>query len=566
DVFSELCEYDETTAGRRGTEKRSPVYVQLWEWNFDDIAKECVNYLGPNGIDAVQVSPVTEHILGSEWYTKYQPIGFGLHSRSGSEAQFAQMIAKCRGAGVQVIVDVILNHIAAPCQAAIEGWAGSAYGNRRINSQDGWKGPELFHNRQEIDGNRLGNCPVEEPSFTCPQSEPPGDCTRCDFKGLPDWNTGLQPTRDILTKHLTELHDLGVTMLRLDAASYVSVEDLAVIINQLPWDLVYQEWWGGVPLEERTVAVGHYRDQKYGLKITNALGVGDVKYMPELLNISHGIDGISPERAVYPLTFHDQRTLQADRFIPTFKNGLEFHQQQKFLLAWPSAVAVRLFGGFTFTNMDAGPPGNCGNGQCQPFPVYMFNDAEPRCMPTPTESPLATSYEGWVCEHRWEGIAGLVAFRKACRGQPITQTWSESTVPSVGLGHFAFRAGGDCFAALVRGDNTRWPNYWGDLGPWRLAGLAPGLPPGRYCDMASLTTLRCWDRRSCPREVVIGSDGSVVTGTVPNGDLMAIYAGGRLDDTTEPFVCNPEDVDENELSKATAHMIGQAAVFLLLVS
>ena len=27
----------------------------------------------------------------------------------------------------------------------------------------------------------------------------------------------------------------------------------------------------------------------------------------ELLNISHGIDGISPERAVYPLTFHDQR-------------------------------------------------------------------------------------------------------------------------------------------------------------------------------------------------------------------------------------------------------------------
>ena len=28
-------------------------------------------------------------------------------------------------------------------------------------------------------------------------------------------------------KHLTELHDLGVTMLRLDAASYVSTEDLA---------------------------------------------------------------------------------------------------------------------------------------------------------------------------------------------------------------------------------------------------------------------------------------------------------------------------------------------------
>ncbi|CAE7241195.1 amy [Symbiodinium natans] len=426
--------------------------------------QECANYLGPNGFDAVQVSPVTEHILGSEWFTKYQPIGFGLNSRSGSEGQFKEMVAKCRAAGVQVIVDVILNHVAAPCQAAIEaggavvmpckGWAGSPYGNRRINSQDGWKGPELFHNRQAIDGNLLGNCPVEEPSFTCPQSDPPGDCTQCDFKGLPDWNTGLQPTRDILVKHLTELHDLGVTMLRLDAASYVSTEDLAAIINQLPWDLVYQEWWGGVPLEERSVAVGHYRDQKYGLKITNALGVGDAKYMPELLNISHGIDGIPPERAVYPLTFHDQRTFEADRFVPTFKNGLEFHQQQKFMLAWPEAVGVRLFGGYTFTDMDAGPPGNCGNGRCQPFPVYMFNDAEPRCMPTPTTSPLATDYEGWVCEHRWEGIAGLVGFRKACRGLPVTQTWSESSIPSVGLGRFAFRAGPDCFVALVRGGPT----------------------------------------------------------------------------------------------------------------
>ena len=28
--------------------------------------QECANYLGPNGFDAVQVSPVTEHILGSD--------------------------------------------------------------------------------------------------------------------------------------------------------------------------------------------------------------------------------------------------------------------------------------------------------------------------------------------------------------------------------------------------------------------------------------------------------------------------------------------------------------------
>ena len=47
----------------------------------------------------------------------------------------------------QVMVDVILNHVALPCPRAFEagsqavlpcvGWAGSNYGNRRIDSEAG---------------------------------------------------------------------------------------------------------------------------------------------------------------------------------------------------------------------------------------------------------------------------------------------------------------------------------------------------------------------------------------------------------------------------------------------
>ncbi|CAE7241200.1 amy [Symbiodinium natans] len=81
-------------------------------------------------------------------------------------------------------------------------------------------------------------------------------------------------------------------------------------------------------------------------------------------------------------------------------------------------------------------------------------------------------------------------------------------------------------------------------------------------DMASLTTQRCWDRRRCPREVVIGSDGTVITGTVPNGDLLAIYTGGRLDELA-PSVCSEE---EEELSTAARpHMIRPMALSLLLL-
>lgn len=560
DVFSKFCEYDDPMQGR------SPVYVQLWEWNFADIGRECEEFLGPNGFDGVQVSPVTEHILGSEWFTKYQPVSFKLHSRSGSEEEFRNMVARCRKAGVQIIVDVILNHIAAPCKEAsraggaaimpCKGWAGSPWGNRRINSDEGWKGPELFHH---INGNLIGNCPVleetgDEDAWTCPQSDPPGDCSLCDFKGLPDWNTGLQSVQDTLAKHLEELHDIGVTMLRLDAASYVATSETAAIINRLPWDLVYQEWWGGVPAEERSVSVGHYRDAKYGLKITQALAISDVKYMPDMLNISHGLDGIPSDRAVYPLTFHDQRTFVADRFTPTYKNGVEFHQQQKFLLAWPRGNGVRLWGGYTWKDLDAGPPGRCGSAKCSPTPVYLLPDRGPDCMQTPREAPLSKQeelYSGWVCEHRWDGVAGLVNFRKACRGLPLTQTWSEHTVPAVGRGQFGWRAGDKCFAGLVRGHNTQYDSYWGKLEDWRLAGMDLGLPPGRYCDLASLKTQRCWDRQSCPREITIGQDGIVVKGVVGEGDLVAIHVGARLNDEPQTVNCDPVTRDETEEADGT---------------
>ena len=35
------------------------------------------------------------------------------------------------------------------------------------------------------------------------------------------------------------------------------------MVNRLPWDLVYQEWWGEYPPHDRTEYVGLYRDVAY---------------------------------------------------------------------------------------------------------------------------------------------------------------------------------------------------------------------------------------------------------------------------------------------------------------
>lgn len=50
EVYSDLCGFQEVTGGREGRQRRAPVFVKLWEWNYVDVARECKEYLGPNGL------------------------------------------------------------------------------------------------------------------------------------------------------------------------------------------------------------------------------------------------------------------------------------------------------------------------------------------------------------------------------------------------------------------------------------------------------------------------------------------------------------------------------------
>jgi len=562
EVFSELCDYEEPVAGVNGADARSPVFVKLWEWNFADVARECEDYLGPNGFDAVQVAPVMEHITGPEWFTKYQPVSFRLDSRSGTIDDLRDMVKRCRAAGVSVIVDVVLNHIGKPCDDVREagptatpcrGFAYSAFGNRRLAALKGWPdvGPEHFHH---LPDDTLRNCAVDPVTFQCPNSDPPNDCTMCDFYGLPDWNTGLENVQQLLSKHLKELHDMGVTMLRLDAASYVHVDELSRIINQMPWDYVFQEWWRGIPEPSRTDYVGHYRDIFLGRSIVEIFTDDDMGKLPTLLNLTAGIQGIPSTQALYPLTFHDQRTLEADRSVATYKNGLEFHQQQKFLLAWPGGVTVRMWGGYGWVTMDDGPPGcDEGDARCSATSVFDSGDGDgwDGCMETPVRSPLdigLASTRRWVCEHRWAGVAGLVGYRKACRGLPVTQIWASEAASK---GNMAYRAGDSCFVAIQR---KRMP-LWRRHGDWDLSGMHVGLPEGSYCDVGSLATRKGWTRQSCRNEVVVDAAGKITSGSVPEGDLLAIHIGDRL---------AAADADVSAISNAPRTTTSLMAIVLLV--
>lgn len=547
-VYSELCENQEATGGQGGADRRTFIVVKLWEWNYVDVARECKEYLGPNGFDAVQLSPVVEHVRGHQWWTKYQPISYGLETRSGTAAEFRQMVADCRAAGVEVIVDLILNHMATPCPEAQEqlqedpvpcvGWNGSRYGVRRMSGARGWDAATPGYFRHRPDRPLGGICTVGAPSFLCGSLIITDcSCCECDLYGLPDWNTNLLQVRQIHNRHVKELHDIGVTMLRVDAALFEDVGQLSQVINRFPWDYVYMEWWGEFPRSNHGTYIGNYRDVAYRWRISNYLaGNLNVSHMERILTLDIGTNGISPSKAIYPMAYHDGRPQGVDKNMPSYKNGLEYHQQQKFLMVWPRTERIVLWSGYGWANIDQGPPG-CEDGQATCSPQSVFDEHGARqCMATPTESPLPERLvrrRQWLCEHRWTGVAGLVGFKRACNGLPVTR------VPEPTLGRLAFRVGDGCFVALVRGYNTRWPPSTGAVGDWPLAGLATGLPGGRYCDVAGLDRKLPANATACPREVVIRSDGVVLSGTVPQGDITAIYAGSRLSTAGQHLAATP---------------------------
>ena len=91
------------------------VIVQMMEWKFTDVAKECELFLGPYGYGGVQLTPVHANAIITSpfrpWWERYQPTAYQIKSRSGNEQEFANMVDRCNKVGVRVYVDIILNHM-----------------------------------------------------------------------------------------------------------------------------------------------------------------------------------------------------------------------------------------------------------------------------------------------------------------------------------------------------------------------------------------------------------------------------------------------------------------------
>jgi alpha-amylase len=125
------------------------VIVQLFNWRFDDI-RQVIPMLRPLGYSHVHVSPPqksNERVW--QWWGRYQPVDFTkIEGPLGSETEFRAMTATAAANGIQILVDVVLNHTvdlneAPPGLVRVEG-------NRVIEDNFPQFAPEDFHDRCNV--------------------------------------------------------------------------------------------------------------------------------------------------------------------------------------------------------------------------------------------------------------------------------------------------------------------------------------------------------------------------------------------------------------------------------
>ncbi|GLH10096.1 Alpha-amylase-related protein, partial [Gryllus bimaculatus] len=306
------------------------------------------------------VSPITEYVVRNTWWERYSPVSYKIISRSGNEAEFADMVRRCNNVGVRIYVDVVLRHMGG-VSANVPGIGGS-YADP---AQKYYPAIPYFPRDFLPECGMTGiNNPTEN-----------RDCSLIGINAL------AQSTDYVRTKQielLNKLVDYGVAGFRIDAAQYMWPANLDYIYSHVTSlnvnhgfpagsrPFFYQEvidktGTGPVHSYEYT-DIGRVTEFKYGMDLSGCFGGSNA--LKWLKNFGTEWLLMDSESAVAFIDNHDNQRASAAGDVLTFKKPKEYK----------------------FTNADAGPPadgdgnildvsingdGGCGGGwTCLPQGTY----------------------------------------------------------------------------------------------------------------------------------------------------------------------------------------------------
>jgi alpha-amylase len=443
--------------------------VHLFNWTWNDIARECETVLGPTGYDAVQVSPPMEHAIipGRSWYERYQPVSFRLESRSGTESEFQLMIARCDRAGVSVIVDAVLNHMAwRPERGEAVGSGGTRYGNLSFPHF----APVDFHRCRQGDDLAVRNYHDR------------WEVQNCEIAILPDLATESPRVQKTQREFLERLVALGVKGFRIDAAKHMPAADVeAMVASVKDHAFVFSEIIGGHHEAIKAVeyyASGHVTEFVFSEAISSLMRQGR---LADLRTLHQWRPLIPSEKAVVFVDNHDnQRGHGSGGDILTHTWSDAYKLANLFMLAFnygtPSVMSS-----YAFSDPNAGPP-QTDRGEL-----------------IPALSSGGECQAGWVCEHRWLQMRNAVKLRSRLAPETPVVHWFDN-----GSRLIAFGRGTEAFI-VINGES--YPV---------IQTIQTGLPPGAYCNRYHIE----WNA-SCSHPVIVDASGSVSV-TVPPFDALLL--------------------------------------------
>ncbi|XP_070509505.1 alpha-amylase A-like [Chironomus tepperi] len=462
--------------------------VHLFEWKFSDIADECERFLAPRGFAGVQVSPVSENIVikNRPWWERYQPVSYIIESRSGNEAEFAEMTRRCNAVGIRIYPDVVINHMSG---AKGYGLAGSE-AKTEINSFPAVPYSNLDFNK---------GCSINN-------YDNPIEVRNCALSGLPDLNQGKEYVRDKIVEYLNHLIDLGSAGFRFDAVKHMWPGDLEIIYKRLhnlntshdfpenARPFITQEV---IDLEShpngRTISKYEYIGLGTVTEFTYSAEIGKLFNRKNLLqwmrNFGTGWGMLPSDRALTFVDNHDNQRGDAD--ILTHKNSKPYKMATAFHLAWPYGIS-RIMSSFAFDNTDQGPP---------------MDDKGDIISPQFNEDGACTN--GWICEHRWRQIYNMIEFKNVVKDAPVANWWDNTR------NQIAFSRGNRGFIVFN--------NEGIDMNEW----FTTGLPAGIYCDVISGSK----NGTSCTGKSMTVFDDSRGFVSIANSDedgVRAYHIGAKL--------------------------------------
>lgn len=492
-------------------------FVHLFEWRWADIATECERFLGPRGFAGVQVSPPSEHAqfaaLDHPWWQRYQTVSYALErSRSGTAAEFGDMVARCRAAGVEIYVDAVINHMTAGSGI---GSAGSVYTKTSY--------PRVPYTSTDF-----------HPPCAISSYQNRFQVQQCELLGLADLKTGDEAVRTKIADYLVALHALGVAGFRIDAAKHIAEHDLDQILKKVndaalaanpprprpyvflevinhPNEAVTAEQYFGVGFSSGGgVDITEFN---YGYRVADAfLGRNGASLDSALRNLSAAL--IPSDKAVVFVDNHDNQRADNLYYASTLAGQPVYELAIVYTLAQLHGL-VSLMSGYGFerrsqAGRDAGPPGAGGITQST-----FDQSGDSLC----TAAFGAAQPGQWICEHRARAISNMVAFRRAVAGSRMTlcgrNEWTLGDPNRI-----AFCREGKGAVAINRTAVAHTVNL-----------PATGLADGNYCNVAQFdyTPATASAAAACPGSgSVVAVAGGQAQFSVAAWGAVAIHLGARL--------------------------------------